>query len=200
MLKIGLTGGIGSGKTDTAQFFAELGITVIDADEIAHQMVTPGSDALIEISETFGNDFLTAEGGLDRRKLSGYIFQHPGRKKLLENILHPRVRKQILAELEKLSTTSYVVLVIPLLIEAGFEDVVDRILLVDASDEVRINRIHIRDQRSEDEIMQIMKNQLDRDSRLDHADDILENNGSLSRLKANVQKLHKQYLTIVDEQ
>jgi len=200
MFKIGLTGGIGSGKTDTAQFFSEFDVPVIDADDIAHQLVKPGSDALSEISKTFGDHFLTSEGDLDRKKLSRLIFQHPDKKKLLENILHPRVRRQILNDLEICANEPYAVLVIPLLIEAGFEDMVDRVLLVDASNEVRINRIHIRDQRNEEEIAEIMQNQLGRDSRLQHADDILDNNGSLSKLKTSVQKLHQRYLTMANKQ
>jgi len=157
MLKIGLTGGIGSGKSSATRIFEKLGIPVIDADVIAHQLTLPGSEALLEISEQLGDQFITSQGELNRKQLAHYIFDHPDKKMVLENILHPRVRDSINSELQKLISTPYVILAVPLLLETNFTELVDRILVINAPENIRIQRVTSRDGRSADEVKTIME-------------------------------------------
>lgn len=194
MLKIGLTGGIGSGKTKAAEIFKSLGAAVIDADTISHQVTVPGSDCLREIRDQLGAEFLTDDNALDRKKLAAYIFSHADKKSVLEAILHPRIRLQMLHEIEKLENADYVILVVPLLFETNFIELVDRVLVVDAAEPIRIQRVMARDSRSEEQIRNILKNQLDQSVRTENADDILDNNESLEKLQSSVEQLHRKYL------
>ena len=196
MLKIGLTGGIGSGKSTVAEIFSNLGITIIDADIIAHQLTQSGSDIFKEIKKLFGEKFITNNGELDRKKIAQAVFSKPQTKIALEKILHPKVKQQILQEIEQSHSSHYIVLVIPLLFESNFTDLVDRTLVIDSNDDIRIKRIQQRDTRSEKQIKDIMANQIDREHRLQRADDILNNSGSLEDLKSAVSHLHKQYMAM----
>ena len=199
MLKIGLTGGIGSGKTVTAEIFKQLGVPVIDADLIAHQITAPGSECLDEIRNKLGSSFITPDQELDREKLANYVFRHPDKKNVLENILHPRIRQRMLHEVQALDEAVYVILVVPLLFETDFIELVDRVLVVDAEEPARIRRVKVRDSRSEEQIRSILKTQLDQSIKAGRADDVLDNNGTLEQLQSSVEKLHNKYLGIASE-
>jgi len=195
MLTIGLTGGIGSGKSEVARMFSQLGVPVIDADVIAHQLVQPGTEALSELIGVFGEDVLTSEGKLDRAKLAGIVFNSPDMKQQLENIIHPRVREQINAFKDANKNEPYIMVVIPLLLESGQRDLVDRVLIVNAMESVRIQRVLTRDGRSEEQIRSIIQNQADDQERQAAADDNIDNSGSLDDLLLSVHKLHQQYIS-----
>lgn len=198
MLKIGLTGGIGSGKSTVAELFSDLGVIVIDADQISHQLTRSGSDSFKAIRQLLGDEFIDAKGELDRKKIALYIFSYPEKKAALENILHPRIKQRMLQEIEQAEQGAYIILSIPLLLETDFADLVDRILVVDADDEIRIQRTRQRDDRSEQQIRAIMRQQINRDRRLQCADDIIYNNGDFEDLRSAVGRLHQQYLTMAD--
>ena len=193
MLTIGLTGGIGSGKSEVADMFKELGVSVIDADVIAHQVVQAGTDALAEIVDVFGETVLTDDGTLDRARLAGIVFDRPELRKELETIIHPRVREQIRSQKQAHDDEPYILVVIPLLLESGQRDLVDRVLVADAAESTRINRVRARDGRSEQQIRSIMQNQADDAQRSAAADDRIDNNGSLDELKQQVDALHRTY-------
>lgn len=199
MLSIGLTGGIGSGKSEVAGMFNQLGVPVIDADVIAHQLVQPGSETLSEVIDAFGNTILTPAGELDRARLADIIFNRPEMKQRLENIIHPRVREQIRAFKVVHKKAAYILVVIPLLLESGQRDLVDRILIVNAAEPVRIQRVQARDGRNEEQIRAIMLNQADDAERQAAADDNLDNSGSLDELRQSVLKLHQQYITLATQ-
>lgn len=196
MLTIGLTGGIGSGKSEAAKLFQQLGVPVIDADKIAHQLVEPGTDTLSEVARAFGEAILTAEGRLDRACLAEIVFNDPTKKKRLENIIHPRVREQIRLNKHQYKDEPYIVVVIPLLVESGQLDLVDRVLLVQAPESTRIQRVSIRDRRHEEQIRAIIQGQADDAVRQAAADDMLDNTGTLDDLQPLVLQLHQQYLTL----
>lgn len=199
MLTIGLTGGIGSGKSEVARIFSQLGVPVIDADVIAHQLVQPGTEALAEITTVFGETILTAEGVLDRAELAGIVFSNPEMKQQLENIIHPRVREQIKACKDANKNEPYILVVIPLLLESGQRDLVDRILIVSATESVRIQRVKARDGRSKEQIRSIIRNQADDAQRLAAADDHIDNNGSLDDLELSVHQLDQYYRSLAAE-
>lgn len=196
MLRIGLTGGIGSGKSTVADLFAQRGVPVIDTDAIAHALTRPDTDAGREIIAAFGQEILDATGGIDRRRLARRVFAaDPAERKRLEAILHPRIRAETTARLAALEAP-YVVIVVPLLIEAGFTDLVDRILVVDCDEQIAIRRAAARSQRSEEEIRAIARAQLGRKQRLAHADDVIVNDAGLDHLAREVEKLHRRYLAL----
>lgn len=194
MLKVGLTGGIGSGKSTVAEIFSSLGITVIDADKIAHQLTRSGTGSFDEIVELLGQDCVDSSGELDRKKIAQIVFFDPEKKLALEKILHPKIRQRMLQEIAQARHCDYIILAIPLLLESNFTELVDRILVIDADDDIRIKRTQQRDARSEEQIRQIMSHQISKNDRLQQADDILENNGSYENLKAEIIRLHHKYL------
>lgn len=196
MLTIGLTGGIGSGKSEVAGMFDQLGVPVIDADVIAHQLVEPGTEALSEIAAAFGETILTSEGTLNRARLAEIVFNRPDMKQQLEIIIHPRVREQIKAFKEAHKNEPYIIVVIPLLLESGQRDLVDRVLVVNAAETVRIQRVLARDGRREEQIRSIMRNQADDAQRRAAANDSIDNSGSLDDLMISVRKLHQQYISL----
>jgi len=196
MLKIGLTGGIGSGKSIVAELFSKLNVPVIDADVIAHQLTLPGSDCYKKIVALMGEEFITSTGKLDRKKIAQHIFTHLDSKKQLEAILHPQVRKIMLEEIENLEGSSYVILVIPLLFETDFINFVDRSLVVTAPDHLRINRIKERDGTDEKLIRNIIDSQLDQAVRTERADDILNNDKGIKDLLPAIKRLHETYLKL----
>lgn len=196
MLTIGLTGGIGSGKSEVAGMFDQLGVPVIDADVIAHQLVEPGTEALSEIAAAFGETILTSAGTLDRARLAEIVFNRPDMKQQLEIIIHPRVREQIKAFKEAHKNEPYIIVVIPLLLESGQRDLVDRVLVVNAAETVRIQRVLARDGRREEQIRSIMRNQADDAQRRAAANDSIDNSGSLDDLMISVRKLHQQYISL----
>lgn len=194
-LVIGLTGGVGSGKTAVADLFADFGVPVIDADELARSVVQPDRSAYAEIVREFGNAVLTPTGELDRRLLRESVFADPEKRRLLEAIIHPRVYAEIESQLAALDAT-YAVVVVPLLIETGGTDLVDRVLVVDAPEELQIERVSRRDGTTPAAVRQILAAQLDRETRLAAADDIIENDTSESSLRDKVSALHHRYLEI----
>lgn len=192
-LVIGITGGIGSGKTTVADLFAALGVPVIDADELARQVVMPGQAAYEAIVEQFGNAILMESGELDRRRLREHAFSDPAVRIRLEEIVHPRVYDEVEKQLEKLETP-YAIVVVPLLIESGGQQLVDRVLVVDTSQETQIERTTRRDGTTRETIKKMMAAQLERGARLSKADDVIENDSTVQALKDTVAKLHRRYL------
>jgi len=197
MLKIGLTGGIGCGKSTVARFFAELNVPVVDADEIAHQLVEKGQPALLEIQQVLGEGILEADGSLNRKKLRDIVFSTPAAKKKLEAIVHPLVYQSIQAKLEQLYAP-YCIICIPLLFETGMSHIVDRILVVDCPVEVQIERVRVRDNLTVATIQSIIDSQVSRDFRTAKADDLINNTKTDARLAEQVKKLHNLYLSISD--
>jgi len=197
MLIIGLTGGIGSGKTTVSQYFEALGIPVIDADQLTRELVAPGQPALKEITDQLGADLLTTEGKLDRSQLRERIFAHPEQRQILETILHPRARKTARQELSALRESAhppaYVILSVPLLIESGWTDLVHRVLVVDTSPAQQQQRASQRDGLNSAHINAVIHSQTDRNTRLAVADDIIHNDTDLPALQAQVASLHQQY-------
>jgi len=190
---IGLTGGIGSGKTTIANFFADLGIDIIDADIAARKVVAPKSSALVQISQRFGLQFIKADGTLNRPLLRSQIFSNDIDKLWLNNLLHPLIRQTMLNEIEQ-SQSPYCLLVAPLLIENNLQSLVERILVIDVCEEEQIKRSVLRDPSSKEEIMRIISSQIPRKERLKHADDIIDNTKSdLSIIKESVMKLDQKY-------
>ncbi|MCK4607952.1 MAG: dephospho-CoA kinase [Gammaproteobacteria bacterium] len=193
VLIIGLTGGIGSGKSTVANYFAGLGITIIDADKIAHELTQPNSAALAKIVKHFGAEVLADNGALNRAYLRQLIFQDNKAKEWLEKLLHPLIYKIIKQQAAKASS-AYCILVVPLLLETKHESWVDRILVADAPEELQIKRAIERDNISITTAKSMLKAQLPRAKRLAAADDIIENSGSLDHLKRQVITLHQKYL------
>lgn len=192
MLKVALTGGIGSGKSTVTQLFEKLGTPVIDADIIAHQLVEKGQPALKQIQQIFGDEIIRPDGSLNRQKLREQVFSDKTEKKKLESILHPLIYHRISALLDKLSD-NYCIISIPLLFETQMADFVDRIVVIDCPLETQIERVKKRDRLTEDRIMSIIDSQVSREYRNARANDIIENRSSLSNLAVQVKKLHNLY-------
>lgn len=199
---VGLTGGIGSGKTTIANLFSELGVPIIDADIVSRQVVEKGSPLLAQIAEHFGHDILTEQGELDRAKLRQIIFAHEAEKQWLNHLLHPAIREEMLRQLQACQAP-YVLFVVPLLIENQLTALCDRILVIDVAPEIQLERAAKRDQNHLETIKNIMKSQVSRDVRLSYADDIIENNLPFERgfvqLQQQVKHLHTLYLQFAEE-
>ncbi len=195
MLTVALTGGIGSGKSAVSRHLESLGVPVIDADRLAHQLVEPNAPALKEIQDVFGPQLVDSEGQLDRAALRQIVFDAPAQRRRLESILHPRIR-QAMKEWLSRQSTPYAVLVIPLLFETGQADLADRVLVVDCSESRQIERVSRRDGLPAEQISQILSAQVDRQTRLDGADDVIENNGSLEQLLTATEAMHRRYLAL----
>jgi len=195
-LVIGLTGGIGSGKTTITNYFGELGIEIIDADIIAREVVAVNSPALKAIAHHFGNDYLLADGQLNRALLRSRIFSNEADKQWLNNLLHPLIRNNIV-EQTKEAKSEYCILVAPLLIENNLLELVDRVLIVDVSETTQISRTLLRDNSSEQEIKAIIASQTNRTARVNAADDIINNDNSpLSEIKTAVISLNEKYFAL----
>jgi len=195
MLRIGLTGGIGSGKTTIAALFAAHGVPVIDADVIAHRLTLPGTSTTVQILQEFGPEIADANGGIDRQRLAQRIFSDRKERARLEGILHPLIQAEMQHEQDNLDAP-YCLLVIPLLFKTGQEDQVDRVLVVDVDEGTQIARVAARDGRSETEIRAILSSQTNRTQRLKMADDSITNTGDLADLRAKVETLHRKYLAL----
>ncbi len=190
---IGLTGGIGSGKSTITDMFADLGIDVVDADIVARMVVAPKSKALKQISEHFGEKFIQSDGHLNRALLRSQVFSNEQDKTWLNNLLHPLIRQRMLQEIE-LSTSSYCLFVAPLLIENNLQDIVQRIVVIDITEAEQIQRTVLRDSSSSDEIERIIASQVSRTERLNHADDIIDNSKKdLMEVNKQVIRLDKSY-------
>ena len=188
---VGLTGGIGSGKTSIANCFAELGVSLIDADLIAHSLTAPGGIAIPAIRNTFGDAIITPDGAMDRNKMRALAFSDPLHKTRLEAILHPLIRAQAEYEITQ-ATGPYIIYVVPLLVESGNRDV-SRILVVDCEEQVQVERVCARNGLTESQVRAIMANQASRHDRCAAADDIIINQGKFSELKAEIFNLHQRY-------
>ena len=193
-LVIGITGGIGSGKTTVANLFSSLGVPVIDADELARQVVTPGQPAYEEIVRLFGPTVVSESGELDRRQLRERVFSNPENRVRLEKIVHPRVYAQMNRQLDRLDV-AYAIVVVPLLIETGGQDLVNRVLVVDSPKNLQIDRTARRDGTTAAAVEKILSAQMDRSSRLSAADDVIDNDASEEALEEAVCELHQKYLT-----
>jgi dephospho-CoA kinase len=192
---LGLTGGIGSGKSAAAQHFIDLGVHLVDADNAARWVVEPGRPALAKIVEHFGAQVLQANGELDRSALRGLIFQDPAQRRWLETLLHPLIRQEIISDLAR-AESPYAILVSPLLMESGQFKMTQRVLVIDAPEQLQIQRTMQRDSTSEEQVQAILKAQASREQRLSHADDVLINDRDPAWLKSEVERLHHFYLTL----
>lgn len=193
---VGLTGGIGAGKTTVAERFAALGAEIVDTDMLARELTRAGNRLLGEIAALFGPDTLTPEGELDRAQLRRRVFADAGERRKLESLLHPEIRKLVDLRLRS-ATGPYVMLVVPLLIETGaYAGVIDRILVVDASEEVQLARVMQRSGLSRADAQAIILAQADRRERLARADDVLSNDGLVAALDPSIRELHQKYLAL----
>lgn len=193
MMVVGLTGGIGSGKSAVAEMFRELGAPIIDTDVIAREVVQPGSDALNMIVQRFGDQVLKPDGHLDRSALRHAVFNSEENRRWLEQLLHPLIRertKQLIDECDY----PYCIVVIPLLAENWPYPLVDRVLVVDIDEEVQLKRASQRDKNTDEQIKKIMKSQTSREQRLAIADDVINNDADLEHLRKSVRELHNKYL------
>ena len=194
MFTVGLTGGIGSGKSTVADLFAAHGVPVIDTDVVAHEMTAPGGAALDAIRAAFGEAVMQADGTLDRAVLRRRIFSDGDARRQLEAILHPRIR-QIVAQRLATLTAPYALIVIPLLVETGgYREVLDRVLVVDCPEDLQISRVMARSGLAQDEVEAILAAQAGRTARLAAADDVILNTTSPEALRTQVAMLHRRYL------
>ncbi|MBM3107928.1 dephospho-CoA kinase [Pseudomonas sp. P66] len=192
---LGLTGGIGSGKSAAAQRFVELGVHLVDADQAARWVVEPGRPALASIVERFGPGVLLEDGQLDRAALRQLIFSDPEQRRWLEALLHPLIGQEIFSYLAK-AESPYAVFVSPLMVESGQFQRTQRLLVIDAPQELQVQRTLLRDQTSPEQVQAILKAQASREERLRHAHDVLVNDRDLSWLHSEVDRLHNFYLTL----
>ena len=197
MLVIGLTGGIASGKSAVAHLFAELGISIIDTDRIAHQLVEPGQPALESIIKHFGPAIVDHEGKLNRQRLREIIFANPSDKQWLESLLHPLIRTATAEQIQH-ATSGYCIVVIPLLYETWPNPLLNRVLVVNCEPKIQRQRLLLRDDISETLAHTMIAQQANTEERLSIADDVIENNGDLDQLSADVLILHNKYQRLLD--
>lgn len=196
-LVIGLTGGIGSGKSTAAQMFAELGAEIIDTDAISHQLTAPGGAALPAIQSTFGTGMIGADGSLDRATMRQKVFENPSVRKQLEDILHPLIRQEVATRLNQASNAPYRIVVVPLLFETGaYQPIIQRTLVIDCPETLQISRAKSRSGMTESAVRQIMAAQCSREQRLALADDVICNDSGLEKLREEVLALHKKYIAL----
>jgi dephospho-CoA kinase len=195
MFVVGLTGGIGSGKSTVAEMFTALEVDLVDADVAAREVVAPGTPALAEIVEHFGPDILMADGSLDRRRLRRVIFHQEQEKHWLETLLHPLIKRWLTQQISN-RRSAYCLLISPLLLETSQAEMVDRILVVDVSVETQIARTLARDEGEERTVRAIIAAQIGRSQRLEHGDDIIDNEMPVHTLRQRVETLHQQYLAM----
>lgn len=193
MFIVGVTGGIGSGKTAVTDIFSKLDIDIVDADLASRKAVLKGSPSLKKIKEKFGEDILLKDGNLNRARLRKIIFEDSSEKDWLENLLHPQILEIIKSELEE-SKSSYKVLVSPLLFETGQFQLCHRTLLIDVSEEEQIIRTTKRDKVTSDQVKKIINSQMSREDKIKIADDVVTNEGSLDDLEEKIRALHSSYL------
>ena len=193
---LGLTGGIGSGKTTIANMFAELGASLVDTDLIAHELTAANGIAIEAIQNEFGAEFVQPDGAMDRAKMRECVFADPVKKLQLENILHPLIRQETNRAAKNVNG-AYIIFVVPLLVESSnWRQKVSRILVVDCQEETQISRVMARNGLSQEQVLAIMRAQVSREQRLEAADDIIFNEGDLTQIHKQVIKLHSQYLQL----
>lgn len=193
--KVGLTGGVACGKSTVTDLFQQLGATIIDADLIARGLLEKGTESYQQVVACFGEDVLLQTGDIDRAWLRAQIFSDRKAKQTLENIIHPRVRQQMIAA-AKDCEAPYCILSVPLLIEAQMQDLVDRVVVVDADEKTQLRRLMARDRISEAAAIRMLQSQCQRAQRLAIADDIIDNSQTLDMLRPQVEQLHQQYLEL----
>jgi len=191
--RIGLTGGIASGKSTVANLFAALGVPIVDTDLLSREVVAPGSPLLREISAHFGGQLLATDGSLDRQELRARIFADPAEREWLEALLHPAIRELTDARC-RAASGPYVIVAIPLLVETRGERRFDRVLVVDCDPELQLARLTARDGTTREEARRVLAAQATREARLAVADDVIHNDGDLAALRDQVEKLHRQYV------
>ncbi len=191
--RVGLTGGIASGKSTVANLFADLGVTIIDTDVIAREVVAPGSPLLPKIAGHFGRDVLAADGSLDRRALRQRVFADPAERQWLEQLTHPEIRR-LTDERSDAAPGPYSIVAIPLLVETGGKDRFDRVLVVDCAPELQIARLQARDGSTRAQAEAALAAQASRADRLAVADDVIHNDGDIAHLRDQVEKLHRAYV------
>lgn len=196
---VGLTGGIASGKSLVADLFAEQGVTIVDTDIVAREVVEPGSPALEEIRELFGDHVLANDSSLDRTAMRNIIFNDDEKRRQLESILHPRIRDESFRQVAN-ATGPYVIVVVPLLYESPMKEAMHRILVVDCSEETQIERLMSRDNESREQACRILATQASREERLSIADDVLRNDGGVDSVRSAVQQLHERYIEQANSQ
>ncbi len=197
---VGLTGGIGCGKTTISDMFAELGAAVVDTDVIAHSLTAPHGPAMPAILAEFGADFAEADGSLARARMRTLVFGDPDAKRRLEAILHPRIRAASLAAaVQARATAPYVLFVVPLLIESGsWRQLVTRVLAIDCPPDVQLARVMARNNLSKEQVEAIMATQISRAGRLAAADDVITNDAGVAELRPQVARLHANYLALAE--
>ena len=199
MFVVGLTGGVGSGKSTATDMFAELGAGIVDTDGISRELTAPGGAAIPALREAFGADYIAANGALDRAKMRALVFGDPAARRKLEEILHPVIRAESRTRIAG-SDRPYVIVVVPLLLETGaYAELTDRVLVVDCAEEEQLRRVAQRSGVTADAARAIMAAQLPRAERLARADDVLSNAGSVEDLRRQVSVLHAKYLNLARE-
>lgn len=198
MLKVGLTGGIGCGKSTAVQRFRELGVPVIEADLIAREIVSVGQPALQEITDYFGSQALQADGVLDRAWLRQAVFSDPLRLQQLESILHPRIRSEIIARIAACTHSAYVIVDVPLLFEKGYTQLFERILVIDCLPDQQVLRVRQRDGSDDSVITSIMQSQIGREARLQQAHDVISNTSSITDFYEKIDDLNFKYIKLSD--
>ncbi len=194
-LRVGLTGGIASGKTTVANFFAGLGVPVIDTDVIARDVVAKGAPALAQIRAALGNEVFSAEGMLDRKAMRKLVFSDERKRRQLEGILHPRIREAAISQAQAV-TSPYMIIVVPLLVDSPMLEFMDRVLVVDCSEADQLRRLLTRDTENEEQARRMICAQASRDERLAIADDVVLNDAGLDETRSRIEALHKTYLEL----
>ena len=194
-IRIGLTGGIASGKTMVADFFSELGVPVIDTDVIARQVVEPGTAALDKIRGTFGDEVMQEDGSLNRKALREIVFADTAKREQLEAILHPRIREETMRQVAAVNEP-YMIVVVPLLVESPMSALMDRVLVVDCSEETQLKRLLLRDNENVVTAQRIIDAQASRADRLAIADDVINNDGDPAKAREQALELHQSYLAL----
>lgn len=194
---IGLTGGIGSGKSTVARLFEKLGACIVDTDAISHQLTEPGGEAIPEIRAAFDDDFITTVGALDRDRMRQRVFSDTDAKARLQQILHPRILAASQARLTQCGPAPYVILMVPLLLESpAFMDLVQRVLVVDCAEQQQVARVMLRSKLDEKAVRAIIAQQISRNDRLKQADDVIHNEGTLDELELHISELHRLYASL----
>ncbi|HSR01791.1 MAG TPA: dephospho-CoA kinase [Methylophilaceae bacterium] len=195
MFTIALTGGIGSGKSEATKIFSSLGVPIVDLDIISHGLTAEKQPLASQIAEVFGQEYISSSGALDRTKMRQLVFDNYQARKKLNKILHPAIYKEAIKQLQQYRNQPYVVLAIPLLEENSiYAASIDRVLVIDCDQQKQIERVKQRSNLTEPEIKQIIEAQMPRQSRINMADDLIENNGSVADLRRKIEKLHQKYI------
>lgn len=197
MIIIGLTGGIGSGKSEAARLFAALGVPVIDTDAIAHELTAAGRPALANIAAAFGEEAISPDGSLNRPYMRKKVFSDSSAKQTLEGILHPMIRAEVTARLSANASAPYQIVMVPLLFETGaYSTMIARSLVIDCDESLQVRRAMARSRLTEMEVRAIMDTQCFREQRLALADDVIDNSGSLENLETQVREKHEKYIRL----